>query len=59
MDSAGSPTLDMAINHEFPEGVRGNRRAHREWSGLKLISDEGCQPLSPSFRKDMAILGIE
>lgn len=43
--------MDMAINREFPEGVRG--------SGLKLISDNGSQPTSTSFMKDMTTLGIE
>ena len=43
--------MDMAINREFPEGVRGTE--------LKLISDNGSQPTSTSFMKDMAILGIE
>lgn len=43
--------LDMAINREFPEGVRG--------VGLKLISDNGSQPTATSFMKDMATLGIE
>lgn len=43
--------LDIAINKEFPEGVRNK--------GLKLISDNGCQPTSVSFMRDMATLGIE
>jgi len=43
--------LDMAIQREFPGGVRG--------SGLKLISDNGSQPTATSFMKDMATLGIE
>lgn len=43
--------LEMGINKEFPEGVRGN--------GLKLISDNGSQPTAISFMKDMATLGIE
>ncbi len=41
----------MAINREFPGGVRGN--------GLKLITDNGSQPTAASFVKDMATLGIE
>lgn len=44
-------SIDMAVNNEFPEGVRGK--------GLKLISDNGSQPTSTSFMKDMAILDIE
>jgi len=43
--------LDMALNREFPEGVRGR--------GLKLVSDNGPQPTSRSFMQDMASLGIE
>ena len=43
--------LDMAIQREFPGGVRGN--------GLKLISDNGSQPTATSFMRDMATLGIE
>ncbi len=41
----------MAFEKEFPKGVRG--------SGLKLISDNGSQPTSVSFMRDMATLGIE
>lgn len=41
----------MAIQGEFPEGVRG--------SGLYLISDNGSQPTSTSFMRDMANLGIK
>jgi len=43
--------MDMAIQREFPEGVRGK--------GLKLVSDNGSQPTSTSFIKEMALLGIE
>ncbi len=43
--------LEMAILREFPDGVRG--------SDLKLISDNGSQPTSVSFMRDMATLGIE
>lgn len=43
--------IDRAVEEEFPEGVRG--------SGLKLISDNGAQPTSISFMKDMATLGIK
>jgi putative transposase len=43
--------LDMAVNCEFPEGVRGK--------GLKLISDNGSQPTSMSFMKDTSTLEIE
>ncbi len=43
--------LEMGINFEFPEGVRGK--------GLRLISDNGSQPTATSFIKDMATLDIE
>ncbi len=43
--------LEQAINQEFPEGVRGQ--------GLKLVSDNGSQPTSTAFMKEMANLGIE
>lgn len=43
--------LDMAVNGEFPEGVRGK--------GLKLISDNGSQPTSVSFMKDTSTMEIE
>lgn len=43
--------LEMAIDKEFPEGVREK--------GLRLISDNGTQPTAVSFMKDMATLGIE
>jgi len=43
--------LEMGIQREFPDGVRGR--------GLKLISDNGSQPTSISFMRDMATLGIE
>ncbi|MFQ6032381.1 MAG: integrase core domain-containing protein [Candidatus Zixiibacteriota bacterium] len=41
----------MAVNSEFPQGVRGK--------GLKLISDNGSQPTSTSFMEDMATLEVE
>lgn len=43
--------LEMAIDREFPEGVRDK--------GLRLISDNGSQPTAVSFMRDMATLGIE
>ncbi len=43
--------LEMGIQGKFPEGVRGR--------GLKLISDNGSQPTSVSFMRDMATLWIE
>ena len=43
--------LEEAVLQEFPNGVRGQ--------GLKLISDNGCQPSSRSFMKVTATLDIE
>jgi putative transposase len=43
--------LDMAVNNEFPDGVRGN--------GLRLVSDNGSQPTSTSFMREMSALEIE
>jgi len=43
--------LDEALLREFPYGVRG--------AGLKIISDNGSQPTSTSFMRDMKVLGIE
>jgi putative transposase len=43
--------LEEAVLQEFPNGVRGQ--------GLKLISDNGCQPSSRSFLKVTATLDIE
>lgn len=43
--------IALALNKEFTEGVRGY--------GLKLISDNGSQPTSIAFMKDMVSLGIE
>ncbi|NLI97062.1 IS3 family transposase [bacterium] len=43
--------LDMAVNREFADGVRGRE--------LKLISDNGSQPTSLSFMRDMSALEIE
>lgn len=43
--------IAMALNNEFPDGVRGK--------GLKLISDNGSQPTSVSFMKEMSTVHIE
>lgn len=43
--------VEMAVNNQFRQGVRGQ--------GLKLVSDNGCQPTSNSFMKEMAELDIE
>ena len=43
--------MERALSREFPEGARGQ--------GLKLISDNGSQPTSTSFMKDLSTLGIK
>lgn len=43
--------MDRALNCEFTKGVRD--------ACLKLISDNGSQPTSVSFMRDMATLGIK
>jgi putative transposase len=42
--------LDMAVNRQFPAGVRDQ--------GLSLMSDNGCQPTSTSFMRTCGTLGI-
>jgi putative transposase len=42
--------LDMAVNRQFPSGVRAQ--------GLSLMSDTGCQPTSIAFMKSCATLEI-
>ena len=42
--------LDMAINRQFPEGVRGH--------AVHLMSDNGCQPTSVAFMRTCGQLGI-
>jgi transposase InsO family protein len=42
--------LDLALNCEFPNGVRGQ--------GLNLVSDNGSQPTSVAFMRGTAELGI-
>jgi putative transposase len=42
--------LDMAVNRQFPHGVRGK--------GLSLMSDNGCQPTSVAFMQACSTLGI-
>jgi putative transposase len=42
--------LGMAVNNQFPEGVRGNN--------LSLMSDNGCQPTALNFMKNCRELGI-
>jgi transposase InsO family protein len=43
--------LEEAVLPEFPHGVRGQ--------GLKLVSDNGCQPSSGSFLRMTATLDLE
>jgi transposase InsO family protein len=43
--------LDVAVNRQFPEGVRGH--------ALHLMSDNGCQPTSVAFMRVCGQLGIE
>lgn len=43
--------IGMAVNREFPGGVRGK--------GLRLVSDNGSQPTSTGFMKEMKTLEIE
>jgi putative transposase len=43
--------LDMAVNRQFPNGVRGQ--------GLSLMSDNGCQPTSTAFMQACSNLGIQ
>jgi putative transposase len=42
--------LDMAVNRQFPQGVRGQ--------GVALMSDNGCQPTSTTFMQTCAALEI-
>lgn len=42
--------LNMAVNRQFPDGARGH--------GVKLMSDNGCQPTSLGFQKDCNALGV-
>ena len=42
--------LDMAVNRQFPAGVRGQ--------GVSLMSDNGCQPTSTAFTQTCGLLGI-
>jgi len=42
--------LEIAVNRQFPQGVRDN--------GLSLMSDNGCQPTSMAFLKACSTLGI-
>lgn len=58
-DYAGMPctarhwleALDMAVNRQFPDGVRGK--------GLSLMSDHGCQPTSTAVMQACGSLGIQ
>jgi putative transposase len=43
--------LDMAVNRQFPDGVRDH--------GLSLMCDNGCQPTSVAFMEACHALGIQ
>ena len=43
--------LDIAVNHQFPNGARGQ--------GVSLMSDNGCQPTALAFMKACSTLGIQ
>lgn len=43
--------LNMAVNRQFPEGVRGHN--------VSLMSDNGCQPTSGSFMKACGLLDVK
>lgn len=42
--------LDMAVNAQFPNGIRGHN--------LNIMSDNGCQPTSLNFMRQCAVMGI-
>jgi hypothetical protein len=42
--------IDMALNRQFPQGVRGQ--------GLSLMRDNGCQPTATAFMQACSLLGI-
>jgi putative transposase len=42
--------LNMAVNRQFPDGVRGQ--------GLSLMSDNGCQPTAIAFMEACSTLGV-
>jgi putative transposase len=43
--------LDMAVNRQFPHGVRGHR--------LSLMSDNGCQSTAVAFMQACSTLGMQ
>jgi putative transposase len=47
----GLTALDMAVNGQFPAGVRGQ--------GLSLMRDNGCQPTSTAFMRACGTLGSQ
>jgi len=42
--------LNMAVNRQFPDGVRGH--------DVNLMSDNGCQPTSTSFIESCSLMGV-
>lgn len=45
--------LDAAINRQYPQGIEGSQQRP------KLITDNGCQPLSTTFMDACGVLGIK
>lgn len=43
--------LNKAVNHQFPEGIRGQ--------GVNLMADNGCQPTAISFMKACSDMQIK
>jgi putative transposase len=43
--------LDMAVHHQFPDGVRGH--------DVGVMSDHGCQPTAVAFMQACQTLGIQ
>ena len=41
----------MTIKHQFPDGIEGHN--------VHLMSDNGCQPTSKSFKKECEALAIK
>lgn len=48
----GSKPFQALVNEQFPEGIR-------EEEGLKLVSDNGCQPASVSFMAACRALDVK
>ncbi len=48
--------VDMAVNSQFPNGVR--EEVERRCYELNLMADNGCQPTSDRFKESCKTLGI-